>query len=213
MNSRGPPHPQHPYQQPGIPAFGVPGQPGQAAPFLPQPNAFGARHPDPYDQHAAGSFPLPAPQGAQVKSLLPHLCHVGMPQPMHQLNAPDRFLRAPMHSNACPCLAARHARRDEAFRLSSFSACQVPTAAVWLRQGPFLPADPLMAVGTSMLQQSGKTYFESGRRYMQSWTGVVSGGMLHYHFDINTEYGEGHFPCLLCLPQCARHMPMHAAHS
>jgi hypothetical protein len=49
-----------------------------------------------------------------------------------------------------------------------------------------------MAVGTSMLQQSGKTYFESGRRYMQSWTGVVSGGMLHYHFDINAEYGARH---------------------
>ena len=50
----------------------------------------------------------------------------------------------------------------------------------------------MMAVGTSMLQQSGKTYFESGRRYMQSWTGVVSGGMLHYHFDINSEYGARH---------------------
>lgn len=52
-----------------------------------------------------------------------------------------------------------------------------------------MPGDPLMAVGTSMLQQSGKTYFESGKRYMQSWTSVVSGGLLHYHFDINTEYG------------------------
>ena len=70
-----------------------------------------------------------------------------------------------------------------------------PTFSVTLLQGPFLPADPLVAVGTSMLQQSGKTYFESGRRYMQSWTGVVSGGMLHYHFDINTEYGG----CSYCL--------------
>ena len=25
---------------------------------------------------------------------------------------------------------------------------------------------------------------------MQSWTGVLSGGLLHYHFDINSEYGE-----------------------
>ncbi len=60
-------------------------------------------------------------------------------------------------------------------------------------QGPFMPGDPLVAVGTSMLQQSGKTYFESGRRYVASWGSVVSGGLLHYHFDINTEYGEG--PC------------------
>ena len=64
-----------------------------------------------------------------------------------------------------------------------------------VHQGPFMPGDPLMAVGTSMLQQSGKTYFESGRRYVASWGSVVSGGLLHYHFDINTEYGET--ACLL----------------
>lgn len=47
-----------------------------------------------------------------------------------------------------------------------------------------------MAMGSSMLRQSGATYLESGKRYMQSWTGVLSGGLLHYHFDINSEYGE-----------------------
>lgn len=47
-----------------------------------------------------------------------------------------------------------------------------------------------MAMGTSMLRQSGATYLESGKKYMQSWTGVLSGGLLHYHFDITSEYGE-----------------------
>ena len=46
-----------------------------------------------------------------------------------------------------------------------------------------------MAVGTTMLRQSGATYLESGKRYMQSWTGVLSGAMLQHQFDISSSYG------------------------
>jgi hypothetical protein len=57
-------------------------------------------------------------------------------------------------------------------------------------QDPFLGPDPLVTMGTNMLRQSGVTYLESGKRYMQSWTGVLSGGLLHYHFNIDTDYGD-----------------------
>ncbi len=40
------------------------------------------------------------------------------------------------------------------------------------------------------MRQSGATYLESGRRYMQSWTGVLSGAMLQHQFDISASYGE-----------------------
>ncbi len=72
-----------------------------------------------------------------------------------------------------------------------------------LFQAPFPVNDPLMAMGGSMLRQSGATYLESGKRYMQSWTGVLSGGLLHYHFDINSDYGQAlldlDYPCQVTL--------------
>ena len=57
------------------------------------------------------------------------------------------------------------------------------------QQGFLAPNDPLVAVGTTMLRQSGANYLESGKRYMQSWTGVLSGAMLQHQFDITSSYG------------------------
>ena len=57
------------------------------------------------------------------------------------------------------------------------------------QQGFLAPNDPLVAVGTTMLRQSGANYLESGKRYMQSWTGVLSGAMLQHHFNISSSYG------------------------
>ena len=57
------------------------------------------------------------------------------------------------------------------------------------QQGFLAPNDPLMAMGTSMLRQSGQTYLESGKRYMQSWTGILSGAMMQHEFDISSSYG------------------------
>ena len=57
------------------------------------------------------------------------------------------------------------------------------------QEGFLAPGDPLVAVGTTMLRQSGATYLESGKRYMQSWTGVLSGARLQHEFDISASYG------------------------
>ena len=66
-----------------------------------------------------------------------------------------------------------------------------------------MPNDPLVAVGTTMLRQSGANYLESGKRYMQSWTGVLSGAMLQHHFDISSSYGACPDDCLES-PGCRR---------
>ena len=39
------------------------------------------------------------------------------------------------------------------------------------------------------IRQSGATYLESGKRYMQSWTGVLSGAMLQHQFEISASFG------------------------
>lgn len=65
----------------------------------------------------------------------------------------------------------------------------MPAPPMAQQQGFLAPNDPLMAVGTTMLRQSGATYLESGKRYMQSWTGVLSGAMLQHQFDISASYG------------------------
>ena len=66
----------------------------------------------------------------------------------------------------------------------------MPAPPMAQQQG-FLPAnDPLVQVGTNIIRQSGATYLESGKRYMQSWTGVLSGAMLQHQFEISSSYGK-----------------------
>ncbi len=66
----------------------------------------------------------------------------------------------------------------------------MPAPPMAQQQG-FLPAnDPLVAVGTNIIRQSGATYLESGKRYMQSWTGVLSGAMLQHQFEISASFGR-----------------------
>ena len=78
-----------------------------------------------------------------------------------------------------------HPGHQHAYNMPSTQAPQQG----YQQQGFLASNDPLMAMGTSMLHQSGQTYLESGKRYMQSWTGVLSGAMLQHQFDISSSYG------------------------
>ena len=76
----------------------------------------------------------------------------------------------------------------------------MPAPPAAQQQGFLAPNDPLMAVGSTMLRQSGATYLESGKRYVESWTGVLSGAMLQHQFDISASYG------LLITPPLTAHL-------
>lgn len=45
---------------------------------------------------------------------------------------------------------------------------------------------------TDMLQQSGASYLQRGQAFMQQRMGFMSTDIMHYFFNLNTEYGEMH---------------------
>lgn len=58
--------------------------------------------------------------------------------------------------------------------------------------------DPFGSIATSMLQQSGSNYLERGQEFVKSRM-LINSSSLHYHFDVDNEYGKvvRMYACLL----------------
>ena len=41
-----------------------------------------------------------------------------------------------------------------------------------------------------MIQQQGSNYLERGQEFVKSRMGFINSSSLHYHFNIDSEYGE-----------------------
>lgn len=113
--------------------------------------------------------------------------------------APDKASCRLSCALACPlCGITLHLCPAYRAALQVHPGHQVPygmPAPPMAQQQGFLPAnDPMVAMGTNIIRQSGATYLESGKRYMQSWTGVLSGAMLQHQFEISASYGELSMP-------------------
>lgn len=123
----------------------------------------------------------------------------GAPQP-HPYAQPGVAGQSGIHSQPAQQVPFVHTAYGQPNSLDPYDQAPYPQANQYGMpnpQAPFPVNDPLMAMGSSMLRQSGANYLESGKRYMQSWTGVLSGGLLHYHFDVNSEYVRNKFLMLL----------------
>lgn len=70
------------------------------------------------------------------------------------------------------------------------------------QQGHQLPNEPGMDAFMSgfagnMLRQQGQTYLQRGQAFMQSKMGFLSGGLIHYHFSVTSEYARSKLLMLL----------------
>ena len=78
-----------------------------------------------------------------------------------------------------------------------YASVQTPTAnqqpAGPAHQSQFPPLDPFNSLATSMLQQSGSNYLERGQEFVKSRM-LINSSSLHYHFDVDGEYGMYIFP-------------------
>ena len=170
------------------------GQPGQANPYMPGAS-YGQPANDPYAQH---SMPDPyALNSGQVHSPTRLLI---------QQAAPEAIYTQLTHQAELPWHMQGHPGHQPAYNIPSPQAPQQG----FQQQGFLAPNDPLMAMGTSMLRQSGQTYLESGKRYMQSWTGILSGAMMQHEFDISSSYGvcfqedDTSCPCVPAWDTCCK---------
>ena len=50
--------------------------------------------------------------------------------------------------------------------------------------------DPFNSLAASMIQQSGSNYLERGQEFVKSRMGFINSSSLHYHFNVDAEYGE-----------------------
>ncbi|KAK9829499.1 hypothetical protein WJX72_006228 [[Myrmecia] bisecta] len=56
-------------------------------------------------------------------------------------------------------------------------------------QAPQQAVDPFMqGIATNMLRQSGENYLQRGQAFMQSKMGFLSGNVMHYYFNISSEF-------------------------
>ena len=50
--------------------------------------------------------------------------------------------------------------------------------------------DPFNSLAAKMIQQSGSNYLERGQEFVKSRMGFINSSSLHYHFNVDAEYGE-----------------------
>lgn len=50
--------------------------------------------------------------------------------------------------------------------------------------------DPFNSLAATMIQQSGSNYLERGQEFVKSRMGFINSSSLHYHFNVDAEYGE-----------------------
>lgn len=57
--------------------------------------------------------------------------------------------------------------------------------------------DPFNSLAATMIQQSGSNYLERGQEFVKSRMGFINSSSLHYHFNVDAEYGETTLSSLL----------------
>lgn len=58
--------------------------------------------------------------------------------------------------------------------------------------------DPFNSLAATMIQQSGSNYLERGQEFVKSRMGFINSSSLHYHFNVDAEYGETTFRACCC---------------
>ena len=53
--------------------------------------------------------------------------------------------------------------------------------------------DPFNSLAATMIQQSGSNYLERGQEFVKSRMGFINSSSLHYHFNVDAEYGKTRF--------------------
>lgn len=55
--------------------------------------------------------------------------------------------------------------------------------------------DPFNSLAASVIQQQGSNYLERGQEFVKSRMGFINSSSLHYHFNVDAEYGEMTMAC------------------
>ena len=75
--------------------------------------------------------------------------------------------------------------------------CRLPHpchSSVQAQAAQALGLDPVMTgIAGNVLQQQSANYLQKGQAFVQSRMGFLSSSILHYHFNISTEYGSPQF--------------------
>lgn len=92
-----------------------------------------------------------------------------------------------------------------------FQPAQLDPRTVFTPQQPAVSSsgqpignDPFNNLAASMIQQQGSNYLERGQEFVKSRMGFINSSSLHYHFNVDAEYGEDgsfqHFEFSVLLP-------------
>ena len=78
-----------------------------------------------------------------------------------------------------------------------FQPAQLDPRTVFTPQQPAVSSsgqpignDPFNNLAASMIQQQGSNYLERGQEFVKSRMGFINSSSLHYHFNVDAEYGE-----------------------